>query len=324
MNTAMHSSRRSCRRSESGMTLMEIIVAVSLLVLIVTALLGAFNQTTRAFKTGFNQTDVLESGRAATEMVTRVVSDLSPSGQGNTNLLAFSLLSTLQTADNGVVLDLSSSAPRRRLFMQKLLLLHRNEQEWVRSAFLVGHLDTNNPSLWNSPEDVVIGSLYRYQVSVRSAVTNREYLGNDLANLLLEPRNTQIGAIDPRRFSKIIDGVVHFSIRTSNVGAEWIDSGRVTNLVSEIDVYRRLPGYEPLGRWSRILDPGTGAESDIYTGAMLPSYVEIEIGLLEQEALSQIRALLADKVSTSQFLVRNAQRIHFFRQRVPIRLGVNL
>ncbi len=301
------------------MTLVEMIVAVALLVLIVTALLGAFNQTTRAFKTGFNQTDVQESGRAAVEMVTRVLTDLSPSGIGNINPDAFSLFSPLQSASGGVTLPLSTTSPRQQLFMQKLLVLHRSQDEWIRSAFLVAHHDSNAYP-WGNPEEVLIGSLYRYQFSALTSVTNRGFLDANLANMLLEPRDVKIGGIDPRRYSRVIDGVVHFSVRTSNMGAEWFDSGRVTNLVAEVGIYRRLPGLETFGVWSRLPD----GISEIYTGAMLPSYVEIEIGLLEQEALTQVRALLADKVATSDFLKRNAHRVHFFRQRVPIRLGVSL
>ena len=317
----MQPGHSASRRSESGITLVEMIVAVGLLVLIVTALLGAFNQTTRAFKTGFNQTDVQESGRAAIEMVTRVLTDLSPSGRGNINPDAFSLLTPLQSASGGVTLPLNVASPRQQLFMQKLLVLHRSQDEWIRTAFLVAHLDSNAYP-WGSPQDVVIGSLYRYQSSppVLTSMTNRLFLDDSSATRLLEPRDTKISNIDPTRYSRVVDGIVHFSIRTSNVGAEWVDSGRVTNLVSELGIYRRLPGFETLGVWSRFPD----GVSEIYTGDMLPSYVEVEIGLLEHEALTQVRALLADKVATSDFLKRNAHRVHFFRQRVPIRLGVSL
>lgn len=323
----MHPSLKQNNRSECGMTLMEMIVAVALLVLIVTSLLGAFNQTSRAFKTGFNQTDVLEAGRATTEMVTRVLTELSPSGIGNTNPSAFSLLSPLQSASGGVLLtNLSTASPRQRLFMQKLMVLHKTPDEWVRSAFLVGHVDTNLVSLWNSPQDVLVGSLYRYQTSIRAAVVNRDFLGTNQANALREPSDYKISEIDPRRYSRIVEGVVHFSVRTSNIGSEYVDSGRITNLLVEAaaGVYRRLPSYEPLGSWFRSQDATTAAETDLYTGSMLPSYVEFEIGLLEHEALGQVRAQLDNRAYVVDFLQRNAHRIHFFRQRVPIRLGVSL
>jgi hypothetical protein len=314
------------------MTLMEIIVSVSLLVVIVTALLGAFNQTTRAFKTGFNQTDVLESGRAAIEMVTRVVTDLSPSGTGNLDPDAFSLNSPLQSVSY-VDLPVSASAPRQRLFMQKLLLLHRSQDRWIRSAFLVAHFNpAENPGV--APGDVVIGSLYHYQTEVSCAVTNRDYLHPLLADSLLEPRDKaifRINPIDPTRYSRVIDGVVHFSVRTGNVGSESVDSGHVTNRfifqLGNSYTYRgeRLPTFDQLGLWIREQDAGrTEAQMDTYTGAMLPSYVEVEIGVLENEALGQVRALAADKVSTAEFLRNNAHRVHFFRQRISIRSGISL
>lgn len=316
----MHIGANTFRRSESGMTLVEIVVSVGLLVVIVTALLGAFNQTTRAFKTGFNQTDVLESGRAALEMVARVTTELSPSGMGNLDPNAFSLHSPIQSVSH-VDIPLSTNSPRQRLFMQKLLLLQKTPEKWVRSAFLVGHVDSFAYP-WNSPEDVVIGSLYRYQAETSCSITNRDFLNHDQALQLLEPRDVKINAINLARYSKVIDGVVHFSVKTSHVGWEFTDSGQVTNRVG--DVYERLPGFEILGRWARFIDPVTAAEEDIYVGAMLPSYVEVEIGVLENEAFGQVRALLSDKVATADFLRNNAHRIHFFRQRIPIRLGVSL
>ncbi len=61
--------RRRHGASKGAFSLIEIMVAVGLMTIIVLGLLAMFDQTTRAFKVGMGQTDVLESGRATLHFV---------------------------------------------------------------------------------------------------------------------------------------------------------------------------------------------------------------------------------------------------------------
>ncbi len=57
----------------------------------------------------------------------------------------------------------------------------------------------------------------------------------------------------------------------------------------------------------------------------LPAFVDLELGVLEPSTLKQFQVLTNDPdISVPQkFLANQVGRIHFFRQRVPIRNFVN-
>ena len=56
----------------------------------------------------------------------------------------------------------------------------------------------------------------------------------------------------------------------------------------------------------------------------LPAFVDVEIGVLESATLKQFEALKnVDVVAAQDFLAKHNGRIHFFRERVPIRNFVN-
>src|SRR5436190_20124464 len=67
---------RACR---SAFTLVEILVVMALLTVIILGLMATFSQVQRAFRLGMTQTDVLESGRLATDMISRELSQVAPS-----------------------------------------------------------------------------------------------------------------------------------------------------------------------------------------------------------------------------------------------------
>lgn len=59
---------------------------------------------------------------------------------------------------------------------------------------------------------------------------------------------------------------------------------------------------------------------NLFLNNALPSYVEIELGLLEPQALEKLRAL-EEPSAQRQYLLRNSGRVHLFRKRVPIRMA---
>src|SRR5688572_26001858 len=67
-------------RSKRGLSLMEIMVSVALLTVIILGLLAMFNQTQKAFRAGVAQVDVLDSTRAALEMMIRELEQTTASG----------------------------------------------------------------------------------------------------------------------------------------------------------------------------------------------------------------------------------------------------
>src|SRR5215468_11182220 len=67
------------RPSQRGFSLIELLTAVSIMVVIIFALYAMFNQTQKALRANLTQVDVLEAGRAAAEMMGRELQQLTAS-----------------------------------------------------------------------------------------------------------------------------------------------------------------------------------------------------------------------------------------------------
>src|SRR6266404_4176321 len=85
----MKTSQRS-----NAFTLIELMVAVGLMSFIVLGLLAMFNQTQRAFRASMTQTDVLESGRIATDMMVRELGQMAASDRAYTTNFFAEVLKT--------------------------------------------------------------------------------------------------------------------------------------------------------------------------------------------------------------------------------------
>ncbi|MEM3031896.1 MAG: prepilin-type N-terminal cleavage/methylation domain-containing protein [Nitrososphaerota archaeon] len=77
----MKSPRPTPRPAQRAFTLTELMVAVGIMGLIVTALYSIFSTTQRALRANVSQTDVTEGGRFAMELITRDLRRLSAAGQ---------------------------------------------------------------------------------------------------------------------------------------------------------------------------------------------------------------------------------------------------
>ena len=79
MSSRHHNAHLRVRRSQA-FTLLELLVAVSVMTLIIYALYALFNQTQMALRKNAAQVDVNEGGRAAMEMIVRELSQMEVSG----------------------------------------------------------------------------------------------------------------------------------------------------------------------------------------------------------------------------------------------------
>src|SRR5579872_1701533 len=64
-------------RSERALTVLEMLVATTLLSLIIVGLTAMFVQTQRAFKLGLKQNDVNDAGRTVVDMITHDISQMA-------------------------------------------------------------------------------------------------------------------------------------------------------------------------------------------------------------------------------------------------------
>src|SRR5204863_4219055 len=78
----------------AAFTLIELMVAVALMSFIILGLLAMFTQTQRAFRASMTQTDVLESGRIATDMIVRELAQISASDRPYTTNFFAEVLKT--------------------------------------------------------------------------------------------------------------------------------------------------------------------------------------------------------------------------------------
>jgi len=277
------------RRRESGLTLLEILVASTLLVVIVFGLLMMFNQTQRAFKASMRQVDVMEGGRAALDLIARDVEQLSASRVTKVVNLDAELQSS-QTLN----LENPAGVSTRSLYLQKIFFLSFLTN-WNGIGFQV--VDPSNPNNPNIP----IGSLYRFSTNSSSqGVTN-----NLFNTFLTGPTASLIG---DRSLNRIIDGVVHLQVLLYD------KNGQILTNSPDVVVTDDL------------LDPNPGPKQkrfNLRNGA-LPAYVELELGILDSQTLAKVKPMLASSNSPAaiKFLERQTGKIYFFRQQIPIRTAL--
>src|SRR5688572_1392290 len=76
MRTAIPYLRQRC---QVAFTIVELLVAVTIMTLIILALYGMFDQTQKALRGNMTQVDIFEGGRAAMDILTRELEQMAPS-----------------------------------------------------------------------------------------------------------------------------------------------------------------------------------------------------------------------------------------------------
>jgi prepilin-type N-terminal cleavage/methylation domain-containing protein len=270
--------------SSRGFTLVEIMVVIALLSVIVLGLMAMFNQVQRAFKAGMTQVDVLESGRMAMDLFNREFQEITPTYRDGINF------SVELPPFDPVGQQLTGSTMRRTGALEQVFFLTRDNQKWVGTGYLV------------STPDEGIGSLYRIVLS-----TN---INRNPAGLYIDFRNAPLSS-----FSRILDGVVQFQVRTFDTNNSWIvnDMGP-TNGVTNIFASVSPPGTD----W---IVPGQIGYYQFRSNAV-PAFVDLELGILEQQAWERYKSIpVVNTIPTprSLFLDKQVGRVHLFRQRVSVR-----
>jgi hypothetical protein len=275
-------------RSERAMTLVEMLVASSLLLVIVLGLLAMFNQTQRAFRTNMRQSDVFEGVRAALDLIARDFEQMAKAEAGaDANLYA-----TLPTAFE--IVNVAGTGPLRYNYLQDIFFL-THDTNWAGIGYEI--LDPNNPLLAAD----LVGALYRFS-------TNSPLLGsNDLVRTFLISTGNPVPFIRAASLSPIIDGVVHFQAQFYDANGNplsrnpWSQRMQMTT--------NNVPGIVV-----------SNALTEVYFfGDALPAYVELEIGILEPQILAQYRSIPTGGNAAKSYLQRQAGKIHIFRQHIPIR-----
>lgn len=306
-----------------GFTLVEILVTVALLAFIILGLYAMFTQVQRAFRQSMSQVDLLEAGRAVTEMLPRELEQITPAGYPYPHGVNFCV--QLPTG-NPLIQPLPGSAMQRTNLLQDCFMLLRDNQTWEGIGYCVRTNDADG-RLWlaeSGPGQLSVGSLYRF--SVRTNVLRDDGLPADPTAIF---RAFQAACVSGSANSRIIsnricDGVVHFYLRAfAPNGFPIFSDGVNTNAFYRADngLTRPWTFGAVRGAWTQASSryPDTLAGCYFLSNAV-PACVDMELGILDQRTWERYNAVGAPAAQLAYLQRTNiSSRVQLFRQRIPVR-----
>jgi prepilin-type N-terminal cleavage/methylation domain-containing protein len=260
----LKSARSRSRLATSGFSLLEMMVAVTLLLLIITALLTMFYQVQRAFRQSVTQVDVLEGGRAGMELLAAELPEITPSQRpGQINLYAETMFPFL------IQPRPAPAAPRINV-LQDIFFLRQQNDQWIGTGYFVVPTSTE-----------AVGTLYRFETNFPSADVSGFFGAFEYAVKRFPTPFTH----------RVIDRVVSLRLTPYDFQGQYL-----TNLV---DLNYSFPSS--------------------FTNNALPSYLDLELGILEPRAFESYRSLTNNSARAQAYLQNHVEKVHLFRQRIPIR-----
>jgi hypothetical protein len=307
------------RAPARAFSLIELMVTIGLLTFIILGLLLMFNQTQRAFRIGMTQTDVLESGRATMDMVSRELEQMSPSEfpdliSGNVRYRATNFFvepsTTFYTYNSPapfswakpLVQELPGNNLPRTNLVQRFFFLSKLNQDWIGTGYEVVPDDANQ----------CVGTLYRY------AATN--YPRGNVLTLSSQFLSTPV-----TNRSRIADGIVHLRLRAFANNGRLITTNSFagTNGMYQVRLngpYTNIPNTIVYNSMAPLYSSPVDLQQAAcyFTSNALPAYLELELGILETQILQKYRSIGLPSAA-QQYLSNHVAQVHLFRQRIPIR-----
>ena len=275
-------------------SLIEVMVVMVLLSLIVIALMSVFSSTQTAFRAAATQSDVLEGGRNAMDLIADDLRQMTPSSGRSFGAVNFYSVQT----------NYFSPAPASPLFQSLAGVSYPNTQRTniLENFFVLSRENMNGNLNWIGVGYAVCASpasfysLYRFTTNHPvSAYPDPTFLfTHDFANFLANVTSA----------SHLLDGVVHLRVRAYDGNGFWMNTSR-TNAPSTNYVV-----------WATGFVWGEPYSLDFYSNAV-PASVEVELGLLEDRTLQRAESI-GTPLAQSNYLAQQAGKVHVFRQRVSI------
>lgn len=329
-------SRRQ-RQGAHGFTVVELMVAVSLMTLIVLALYSMFDQTQKAMRLNESQVDSAERGRGVLELVSRELESARVGLRHEaTNLWLRTPMRSSTQNDSMLGAGASTNALRTNVF-DDVFYLTKSQRTWRGVGYLVlQNTNVANETKLGRPL-AGLGTLYRYE----TPLTNRDYAfpsTNLFAGFIRELPPTPNGTIsltNATNFAQISQGIVHFRVLPYDTKGQLLAFG-TTNL----DSTYRMIRTGPLGTMRYPLSNLQGAlttnanvvleQASIADAMMtlttfrsnaLPAYLELELGVLEPDAVRTYNQMIKDDqpAQAKAFLERRIAKVQIFRKRIPLR-----
>ena len=307
------SINKSSARLKSAFTLVEILTAMGLLLIMTLGLVLLFHQTQRAFRSGLRQVDVMETARATLDFIGRDVQQMALTANVGTNadIRVQSAVEPVTFAP--LVLDPNLNTNNVTNIIQNLYFTTGLNNQIQGVGYRVLNLNLST-ALLNKTNNIIVGTLYRFYANTNEVSDNSLY---DLfANS--PPANLINNAVATNRlFRRMIDGVVHFEARPYDSHGRLFTNDFTfgSPVIATNDPYG-------LGQtnytFTTLVTTGGTATSAI------PSYLEIELGVMEPHVVEQVKPIVAsgDLNAVRHFITNHLGAIHIFRQQIPIRTAL--
>ena len=314
-------------------------VAVSLMTLIVVALYSMFNQTQKAMRLNEAQVDSAERGRGVLELVSRELESARVGLRHEATNLWLRTPMLGSTQSDGMISAQLTVPPLRTNVFDDVYYLTKAERAWRG----VGYVVLQNTNVGVEPRLgrplPGLGTLYRYE----TPLTNRDYafpstnLWASFVKELPASANGTISLTNATNFAQISQGIVHFRVLPYDTKGQLMAYG-TTNVDS---TYRLVRNNVQLGNrpypLSNIQGPlassanvvlGLGAAPadplatlTTFRSNALPAYLELELGVLEPDAVRTYNQMIKDDqpAQAANFLQRRIAKVQIFRKRIPLR-----
>ena len=266
-------------------SLIEMMVAVSLLAVIIVGLLAMFYQVQRAFRAGTTQSDIMEGGRATMSLLVRDVAEMVASRhEWITNCVIEPALGLNSTAQD---LSAPASVPRQN-HLQDFQFLTRVNDEWFGTSYRVAFASNG------------VGVLYRFTTN-HPADTLPWSTDNIVSNIAV--RMAGIGPENDPSYHRVLDGVVDLKFTPYDTnGFLYFNTNVDTNGMLIRNTFNNIPGFHR------------------FRSNALPAYLDIELAVLEPSTLAKFR--VREEIGPAQaaeYLARQIGKTQVFRQRIAIR-----
>ncbi len=316
-------------RGTRAFTVIELMLAVAIMGVIIFALYSVFNQTQRALRRSETDVDVSQRARAVLEMISRELEQAQPTfgfwmiTQNNerhpTNEM--NMVGGLEYPPKVQrIADRLDIEPRTN-YLHNIFFYNNKTNAWQGIGYRVIYV-TNG-----------VGVLQRFETNQFGG----RPIYNRLKNAFQDEPLTNI------TYHHVADGVIHLTFVPYDEDGRRLGYDTTNeNFVAQHKVLRRGSTYL-LPPQSSVAETVTGGTNSVnlttveltqgapdvnpqyvtsfnFRSNALPSYIEMELGMLEPEVLEQYYLMLQDQnPNATNFLARQITKVHLFRQRIPIR-----
>lgn len=272
-------------RPRRAVTVLELLIAVSLVSFIILSLYQMFDRTQAQMRRAVREVDKFEGGRSAAELVQRDISQMTAGNlpaAANFYVSTNRLYSSISWTDGAYALTNNVTNTVQQNVLHELFFVTfdpaATPTNWQGISYRVA--DRNDPQ---TPATNGLGTLWRWSTNANRFSTNLHW--------------RVVGQLPGGQyFQRVADNVVHF---------------RVTAITNGSPVGESLISV-PAG-------PNIGV---VLTNAQLPGHVEVELGYVDSRTAERARGFLPNTNVMRANLSTNLDAVQMFRLHIPIRPGL--